>query len=130
VKKILISLSILVVLIFILVYFLRSPKWEGITKDGNIKATLFETQEGSKKVYNGELSWVGKKSKENEAAVISTVFLENGKREATSILKTKIEGTPFVIATSKPKNDDKIEVLVNYTYKNHSYNEKIHLNKK
>ncbi|WP_088068103.1 DUF4944 domain-containing protein [Gottfriedia luciferensis] len=129
-KKILISFSILVIFIFIFVYLLKSPKWSGTTKDGNIKAVLYETQEGSAKVYDGELYWVGKKSEENKATITYTAYIENGKTKASSKKNSNVKDNSFVIATNKPRDTEKIEVLVEYKYKNKTHNELIQLHKK
>lgn len=130
-RKIVISSTILIVLVLFFVYLFKTPKWEGTTKDGNIKAILFETNEGSKKVYDGEIFWTEKNINEKEAAIIQTEYYVNGKREAFSYQKSpKIQGRTFVVATKKPGINDKIEVLIRYTLKKKLYTERIDLHKK
>ncbi|MGG2028841.1 hypothetical protein AB1282_24335 [Gottfriedia sp. S16(2024)] len=133
-KKVLsLSAILVVILIIILVSFLRSPKWVGKTKDGNIKAVLFETQEGSATVYDGEFHLAGKIWDKNDATILNSAYLVNGKTEAgggSSQGVSNVNDTGFVIATSKPEKNEKIEVMVEYKFKNKTKREIIPLHKK
>lgn len=127
--KIGIGLTVFIVIIFMAIQLFIPPKWVGVTSDGNITATLFETQEGSALVYNGELTWSGDKDLEGKLSNISTTYYENDVPDATGVQDNLIDYS-FVIATREPEEDEKIEVQIDYILDNEAYSERVQLIKK
>lgn len=128
--KIGISIVFLVVMIIVAIQLMMPPKWVGETSDGNITATLFETQEGSALVYNGKLTWSGDKDLEGKLSNISTTYYENDVPDAIGSSEDNLVDYYFIIATREPKKDDKIEVQIDYILDNQIYSERIQLTKK